>query len=53
MKEVMEYLGMVTDNRQASKVKHKMSEIIALVFLAMLGNANEYPEIEEFGKEHK
>ena len=33
--------------------KHKMSEIIALVFFAMLSNAEEWTEIEVFGKEHE
>jgi hypothetical protein len=43
----------VTDNRQEKKVRHKMSDIIALVFLAMLANANEWAAIEIFGKEHE
>lgn len=53
MQELLEYLGMVRDNRQEKKVLHKMSDIIALVFFAMLGNANEWVEIEAFGKEHE
>jgi predicted transposase YbfD/YdcC len=44
---------MVTDMRQEKKVLHKMSDVIALVFLATLGNANEWREIEIFGKEHE
>jgi predicted transposase YbfD/YdcC len=43
---------MVTDNRQAKKVRHKMSDIIALVFFALLANANDFVSIEVFGKEH-
>jgi len=44
---------MVTDKRQEKKVLHKISDIIALVFFAMLSNANEWVEIEIFGKEHE
>lgn len=53
MKKLLEYLDMVTDNRQAKKVKHKMGDIIALVFFAMLANADEWVEIETFGEEHE
>jgi hypothetical protein len=53
MKNLLKYFDMVSDNRQAKKVQHKMTDIIALVFLAMLGNANEWVAIEIFGKEHE
>ena len=53
MRTVMNYLSIVTDKRQARKVLHKMSDIIALVFFAMLSNANEWVEIEIFGQEHE
>jgi hypothetical protein len=46
MEEILKYLKIVTDNRQEKKVRHKMSDIIALVFLAMLANANEWAAIE-------
>ena len=41
------------DRRQEKKVKHKMSDMIMLVFMASLANANEWVEIEIFGKEHE
>jgi hypothetical protein len=44
---------MVADLRQEKKVLHKMGDIIALVFFAMLANANLWEEIEAFGKEHE
>lgn len=53
MKELLWYLTQVIDNRQEKKVRHKMCDIIALVFFAMLANANEWVEIEAFGKEHE
>jgi predicted transposase YbfD/YdcC len=53
MKEILKYLDTVVDNRQASKVMHKMGDIIAIVFFAMLANANEWVEIKIFGREHE
>jgi len=53
MKKVLQYLHLVTDNRQEKKVLHKMGDIIALVFFAMLANADEWTAIEVFGKEHE
>lgn len=52
METALKYLTLVIDNRQEKKVLHKMSDIIALVFFAMLANANEWLEIELFAKEH-
>ena len=53
MEELMKCLEQVIDTRQEKKVLHKMEDIIALVFFAMLANANEWIEIELFGKEHE
>ena len=53
MIKLLEYLSTVTDNRQEKKIRHKMKDIISLVFFAMLGNADEWVEIEIFGKEHE
>ena len=53
MEEVLQYLNLVVDNRQEKKVLHKMSDIIALVFFALLSNADDWVEIETFGEEHE
>ena len=53
MEKLLKYLETVEDNRQEKKVRHKMSDIIALVFFAMLSNADEWTEIEIFGQEHE
>jgi predicted transposase YbfD/YdcC len=53
VEKLLQYLDTITDNRQEKKVRHKMRDVIALVFFAMLGNANEWVEIEIFGKEHE
>lgn len=53
MESAMKYLNDVVDKRQERKILHKMSDIIALVFFAMLSDANEWVEVEIFGKEHE
>ena len=53
MENALKYLKMVMDLRQEKKVLHKLSDIIALVFFALLANANEWTEIEAFGQEHE
>ena len=53
MKDILKYLDMVMDIRQEKKVWHKMSDIIALVFFAMLSGAEEWVAYEIFGKEHE
>jgi len=53
MEEILKYLEIITDWRQEKKVRHKLKDIIALVLLATLANAEEWTEIEVFGKEHE
>ncbi len=53
MESIMAYLSTVEDKRQEKKVRHKMSDIIALVYFSMIANADDFVEIEVFGKEHK
>ena len=53
IENIQKYLEEVEDRRQKKKVKHKMSDIIMLVFMASLANANEWVEIQIFGKEHE
>jgi len=55
MHEAIEYLkkANLIDKRQPSKIKHKLNEIIGIAFFAMMGNADIFPEIEVFGKEHE
>jgi predicted transposase YbfD/YdcC len=53
MKELLKHLEQVTDARQEKKVRHKMKDVIALVFFASVGNADDFVEIEAFGEEHE
>jgi predicted transposase YbfD/YdcC len=53
VREILEWVGTVEDNRQQKKVKHLMKDIIALVFFAELANATEWIEIYCFGVENE
>ena len=53
MKELMKFVKTVIDLRQKKKVKHKISDIIMLALFEILANANDFTEIEVFGKEHE
>lgn len=53
METVLKYLNMAIDIRQEKKVRHKMGDIIALVFFSMLSNADGWEEVEIFGNEHE
>ena len=53
MKTLLDYVSTVTDIRQEKKIRHKMMDIIILVFFAMLANADDWVEMEVFGKEHE
>ena len=51
--DFLEILDTSFDNRQHSKVKHKLSEIIGLALIAILGSADDCVEIAEFCTAHK
>ena len=53
MKVLLDFVSTVTDTRQEKKVLHKMMDIIMLVFFASLANADDWVEMEVFGKEHE
>ena len=55
MQGAIEYLQVLEsfDIRQQGKVKYRLSEIIGISFMAMLGNANDAEEIEMFCKAHE
>lgn len=53
VKVLIEYIAEIEDERQQGKVKYPLEEIIVIVLFAMLGNANEWEEIEGFAKIHE
>ena len=48
IKELFAKLERINDPRQAWKVKHKMTDIVAIVLLSTLGDANDWEEIQMF-----
>ena len=53
MKEFLIYLTNIEDERQEWKVLHKLSDIVFIVLIALLANADDWIEIEIFAKEHE
>jgi len=53
MVETLKFLETAIDCRQEKKVLHKMSDVIAIVFMATLANADEWVAIEIFAIEHE
>ena len=53
MENILMYLDLAIDYRQSAKVRHKIKDIIALVFLSELSNAEKWEDVEVFGKEHE
>ncbi|WP_285825635.1 ISAs1 family transposase [Schaedlerella arabinosiphila] len=50
IRQIKKYADSVQDYRHPSYVKHLLGDIIMIVFFAILGNANEWGEIESFAK---
>lgn len=50
LKELREKLGIITDKRHESYIKHNLLDIIMITLLAVLSNANEWIEIEVFAQ---
>lgn len=48
--EIKKYADGIPDYRHPSYIRHLVGDIIMIVFFAMLGNANEWEEIEIFAK---
>jgi len=46
-------LSIIRDPRQAGKVVHRLSDIVMLSIYATVGGAEEWLDIEEFGRTHE
>jgi len=53
MQYILSILEGLPDSRQTRKIRHLLVDIVALVLLATLGNANDWDEIEAFGHGHE
>jgi len=50
MEEILIFLDNIKDERQEWKVVHKLSDIVFIVLMAVLANADDWQEIEIFAK---
>lgn len=50
IRDIKKYADAVPDYRHPSYVRHPLGDIIMIVFFAVLGNADEWGEIESFAK---
>lgn len=53
MEELLEWLEYIEDVHQTRKVLHKLKDILVLVLFATLANADDWIEMEMFGKEYR
>ncbi len=53
MNELLEWMEYIEDNRQQTKVRHKLKDILVIVLFATLANANDWVEMELFAHTHQ
>ena len=53
MNELLKVLSRIEDPRQKWKVKHSLKDVIIIVLAAMLGNADDWVEMEMFARLHE
>ncbi len=53
MNELLEWMEYIEDNRQQTKVRHKLKDILVIVLFATLANANDWVEMELFAQTHQ
>ena len=53
MDELLKWMDYIEDNRQQTKVRHKLKDIIVIVLFAMLANVDDWVEMEYFAHYHE
>lgn len=53
MEELLEWMEYIEDVRQASKVRHKLKDILVIVLFATLADADDWVEIAMFAQAHQ
>lgn len=53
MRELLEWMDYIEDNRQQAKVRHKLKDIIVIVLFATLANVDDWVEMEYFAHYHE
>ena len=49
----IEYCDFVDDYRQEGKIKHPLKDILFIAVAATIGNADSWPQVEEFAEDHE
>ena len=49
---LLDHLAIINDPRQQWKIEHKLSDILFLAIVAVIGGAEGWEEIEDFGVDH-
>lgn len=53
MNELLEWMEYIEDNRQQTKVRHKLKDILVIILFATLANANDWVEMQLFAQTHQ
>ena len=53
MEELLEWMEYIEDIRQASKIRHKLKDILVIVLFATLANADDWVEIQLFAETYE
>ncbi len=53
MEELLKWMEIIEDKRQQAKDRHRLIDIVAIVLLATLANADEWEEMEDFAHSHE
>ena len=53
MQELLQWMEYIEDRRQQRKVRHPLKDILVIVLFATLANADDWVEMEVFGKERE
>lgn len=53
MEQLLRWMEIIEDVRQQAKVRHSLKDIIAIVLLATLADANDWEEMEDFARAYE
>lgn len=53
MDELLEWMDYIEDNRQQTKVRHKLKDIIVIVLFATLASVDDWIKMEYFAHYHE
>ena len=49
---LLDHISIIKDPRQQWKIEHKLTDIIFLSIVAVIGGADGWEEIQDFGEDH-